>query len=193
MMQEDSELQPFDTGTDDSYWWMLGMKNPIQFLVTVILMASLTTVATVLFVIPFIVTSGYFNLGDAMVMISGLLLGPIGGFIAGGVGSSIGDVILGYSHFAPITFFVKGCEGLVVGLFAMLGRGHPHGRLADMVGLVLGSVVMMYGYLLAETLLYGFEAALLELILVNSIQTIVGALVAGVVGPTVRRHLEEMS
>ena len=91
-------------------------RSPV-FLALTIVFTALTTVATLLLVIPFPATSGYFNLGDSLVMISGLLLGPLGGFVAGGVGSALADMV-GYPHFAPITFIVKGCEGLVVGLFS---------------------------------------------------------------------------
>ncbi len=160
----------------------------VEFLSMTTIMAALTVVSTMVFRIPFVVTSGYFNLGDAMVMTSGLLLGPVGGLVAGGVGSAIADVVGGYAHYAPITLVVKGGEGLVVGLFAYIAGYGRRLSYVEVVGLVLGAVVMLYGYLVAETFLYGFEAALLEAVFVNSIQVVAGGAVAAVVTPPVRRY-----
>ncbi len=53
-----------------------------------------------------------------MVMLSGLFLGPVGGFFAGGVGSAIADVAGGYTFYAPITLIAKGLEGMAVGMLS---------------------------------------------------------------------------
>jgi len=50
-----------------------------------------------------------------MVCITALLFGPIVGGNAGGLGSMLADLILGYAHYAPATLVIKGFEGLVVG------------------------------------------------------------------------------
>jgi uncharacterized membrane protein len=164
------------------------ISNPTVFIAITAIFTALTTVTTLLIVIPFPATSGYFNLGDSMVMISGLILGPLGGFIAGGVGSALADLV-GYPHFAPITFIVKGCEGLVVGLITRQTQTSSRIHIRDVLGLLLGACVMLVGYFIAEALLYGWEVALLELVWVNSIQVTVGILVALFVGSLVRRYL----
>jgi len=50
-----------------------------------------------------------------MVCTTALLFGPIVGGIAGGLGSMLADLILGYAHYAPATLVIKGFEGVVVG------------------------------------------------------------------------------
>jgi uncharacterized membrane protein len=60
-------------------------------------------------------TRGFFNIGDTMVYVSAFLFGPYVGAFSGGVGSSIADVLLGYSYYAPATLVIKACEGGVVG------------------------------------------------------------------------------
>jgi uncharacterized membrane protein len=169
------------------------VRNPVfnhltVFLALTAIFTALTTVATLLLVIPFPATSGYFNLGDSLVMISGLILGPLGGFISGGVGSALADMV-GYPHFAPITFIVKGCEGLVVGIFSKQIQTSSRVHFRDILGLLLGACVMLLGYFIAEALLYGCEAALLELIWVNSIQVTVGIFIALLIGPIAKRYL----
>ncbi|MDF1538303.1 MAG: ECF transporter S component [Candidatus Thorarchaeota archaeon] len=165
--------------------------SPTVYLVILALMTALTTVATIVFVIPFPSTAGYFNLGDAMVMISGILLGPAGGFIAGGFGSAMGDVALGYFPYAPITFVVKGGEGLIVGLASRYVKNSITAKPLDLLGVILGAGVMLLGYFLGEVLLlsYSVEVALLELITINSIQVIMGGIIALIVGPLLRNFL----
>lgn len=61
-------------------------------------------------------SGGYLNVGDAVIFLAGLLYGPYVGFIAGSVGSSLSDIVYGSTNFAPGTFFIKGIEGLLVGI-----------------------------------------------------------------------------
>ena len=169
-----------------------GPMSPTVYIVLLALMTALTTVATVVFVVPFPSTIGYFNLGDAMVMICGILLGPIGGLVAGGVGSAMGDVALNYLHFAPITLVVKGSEGLIVGMISRYAKSGKRVSPWDILGVLLGSIVMLAGYLVSEILILGLSSgvALLELITINSIQVIMGSITAVIVGPILRGFLE---
>lgn len=184
---ERSQHEAREENTDPVLRNFLFYRSPV-FLALTIVFTALTTVATLLLVIPFPATSGYFNLGDSLVMISGLLLGPFGGFVAGGVGSALADMV-GYPHFAPITFIVKGCEGLVVGLFSQKIQTTSRIHFRDIFGLILGAFVMLMGYFVTEAFLFGWEAALLELIWVNSIQVTVGIFIAISVGAVVRKYL----
>ncbi len=179
-----------------------GMSSTVQ-VALIAVFTALTTVATVIVSVPFPTSTGYLNFGDALVMLSGFLLGPTGGFIAGGFGSAMGDVALGYTHFAPITFLVKGCEGAVVGMFCKktimtarstdrLARGFRASasfRATDLLGLVLAAMTMMIGYFLFEIPLYGFGAALAEAVTVNWIQVCVGVMVTLILGPSLRHYL----
>jgi uncharacterized membrane protein len=152
-------------------------------------LAALTTVATIIIAIPFPTSTGFLNFGDTLVMLSGLLLGPTGGFFAGGIGSALGDIALGYFHFAPITLVVKGCEGLVVGIFSVKVKEASQLTKWDIAGLILASIVMMTGYFIAEIPLVGFEAALAELLTLNWIQVAAGSIVTATVGPPIRNFL----
>jgi uncharacterized membrane protein len=166
-------------------------SSPALYVALLAILASLTTIATIVIVIPFPSTSGYLNFGDTMVMLSGLVLGPLGGFMAGGFGSAVGDIALGYSYFAPITLIVKGCEGMFVGIFCRRVRFQNRLTRWDIVGFFVASIVMLTGYFLGELPLYGLGAALGELIFLNSFQVIVGSIVAAVVGPIVRGFLSD--
>jgi uncharacterized membrane protein len=71
--------------------------------------------ATSVFSVYIPATTGYFNIGEIMVYTSALLMGPYVGAFAGGVGSMISDMSLGYPYYAPGTLAIKGLEGFIVG------------------------------------------------------------------------------
>jgi uncharacterized membrane protein len=83
---------------------------------TTAVFTAFVTVTTMAFTLTIPATpSGYFNLGEVMVYICALLTGPYVGAFAGGVGSSIADVLLGSPAYAPGTLVIKAGEGFVVG------------------------------------------------------------------------------
>ena len=75
-------------------------KN-IRKLVLAALLAALTAVATMIIRIP-TPTQGYIHLGDGMVLICGILLGPGLGALAAGIGSMMADLIGGYMAWCPV-------------------------------------------------------------------------------------------
>ena len=94
----------------------------IRKLVLAALLAALVCVATMVVQIPSPM-QGYVNLGDCFVLLSGWLLGPWYGFAAGGIGSMLADLFLGYAHYAPGTLVIKGLMALVAALmYEKMGR-----------------------------------------------------------------------
>jgi len=79
------------------------------------LSTALVFVATASISIYIPATRGYFNLGDSMIFLTALLFGPLVGCVAGGLGSMLSDLFLGYTVYAPATLVVKGVEGLLTG------------------------------------------------------------------------------
>ena len=80
------------------------------------LMAAMACVATMVIKIPIPATGGYINLGDCIVLLSGIILGPVYGGIAAGLGSALADLLGGYVAFAPATFIIKGLMAVVAAL-----------------------------------------------------------------------------
>jgi len=90
-------------------------SNAMRLSITAIF-TSLVFVATTIFSIYVPQTKGFFNIGETMVFTTALLFGPLVGAFAGGVGSMLADLFLGYPHYAPATLIIKACEGAVVGV-----------------------------------------------------------------------------
>jgi uncharacterized membrane protein len=84
-------------------------------LVLTIVFTALVAVATMVLSTYVPQTRGYFNIGETMVYITALLFGPFVGAFAGGVGSMVADILLGYYVYAPATLIIKAAEGFVVG------------------------------------------------------------------------------
>lgn len=76
---------------------------------------ALVFLATSLFYIPLVSSTGFFNIGEAFIYIAALIGGPIVGALAGGIGAAMADMVLGYGYFAPATLVLKGLEGFTVG------------------------------------------------------------------------------
>jgi uncharacterized membrane protein len=79
---------------------------------------ALVFVATTIFSVYVPQTRGFFNIGEVMVFTTALLFGPIIGSFAGGVGSMLADLFLGYWYYAPATLVIKACEGGLVGILS---------------------------------------------------------------------------
>jgi len=129
--------------------------------------------------IPIIGTQGYINIGDAMVIVSGLLLGKKYGALIGGAGSALADLFLGFSFYAPITLVVKGIEGYIS------GTNSPHHKMAT----VLAILWMPLGYFIADSLMFSIAYALPSFI-PNLIQGIAGGIIALILYPILQKIMK---
>ena len=156
-------------------------------------MTALATIMTIVIQIPYPGTSGYFNFGDTMVMLGGLLLGPVGGFIAGGFGSALADVATGYTFYAPITLIVKGLEGMAVGYLSSKVLERTRLSVRDVIAVVVGAIIMLSGYFIAQVILFDIVVAIGELVTINLVQVTIGVVVTLLIGPTIRSYLRTIN
>jgi len=147
-------------------------------------MAALAAVATMVIQIPTPATQGYINLGDTIVMLSGVLFGPVVGSLSGGIGSALADLLSGYGHWAPFTLVIKGIEGFLAGM------AKDRGRITSLIILALAGAEMVAGYFLVEWYLYGLGGALQE-VPGNTFQAMSGIVFSYLLAPVIRRALGE--
>ena len=124
-------------------------------------LAALCCVSTVFFVVP-LPASGYFNMGDVFVLLSGWLLGPLYGAAAAGLGTMLADVVGGYASYAPATLVIK--EKLDV--------------LPRAVSALVGEALMVLGYFFFEGVLLGMGMGAAPNLLGNALQGVCCFLIA---------------
>ena len=92
------------------------------------LMAALTCVGTMIIKVP-TPTMGYIHPGDGFVLLSGLLLGPLWGALAAGLGSALSDLIGGYFTSAVAQQIKQNLQlGLARQLYMLIYDGRRHGK-----------------------------------------------------------------
>ena len=152
------------------------------------LFASLVFIGTFILKIPTPGTGGYIHPGDALVILSGVFLGPNYGFLAAAVGSALADILGGYIFYAPITFAVKGLTALLSALaFHKLVKTRS-ARTALMAGGVIDIIFTVFGYGIPETFIYGPAGALTSAF-PNFVQGMSGLILAMVLYPVLRAAL----
>ena len=160
------------------------MNSNLKKIVTTALFAALACVATMSIRIPTPGTSGYIHPGDAIVILVGVFLGPGWGFLAGGIGSAMADLLGGYFVYVPITFVIKGLISLISGLiYQKLGTTSKSRYTAVILGGVVDIVLVAGGYFLCEAVfLYGFAASAAS-IPANIIQGVGGLVISCILYP----------
>ena len=168
----------------------------LKKLVMAALFAALACVATMSIKIPTPGTSGYIHPGDAIVILAGVVLGPAWGFLAGGIGSAMADLLGGYFVYVPITFVIKGlvslCSALLyrkVGLVSLcsallyrkVGKNSKSRYTAVILGGVADIILVAGGYCLCEYFIYG--AGAFASVPANLVQGIGGLVLSAVLYP----------
>ncbi|NWG10391.1 ECF transporter S component [Candidatus Bathyarchaeota archaeon] len=126
------------------------MSTTMRLAMTAIF-TSLVAAVTMVFSLYVPQTRGFFNIGETMVYTTALLFGPFVGSFAGGVGSSLADLLLGFWYYAPATLVIKGLEGGLVGFLGglrpklnpKLWKGFTF-TIGLIVGVLLGGIGSLY-------------------------------------------------
>lgn len=150
------------------------------------LLAALTCVATMIIRLPSPL-DGYINLGDGVVLLCGWLLSPIYGFLAAGIGSGLADILSGYVAYAPATFVIKGAMALLAYGIAKSLRTRTRPLIAQLVSIITAEAVMIGGYLLFESFIYGFIPSLVNAP-VNALQGLAGLIVGLILVRVFEKH-----
>ena len=167
-------------------------KNRTKKIVFSAPMAALTAAATMVIHIPS-AFSGYIHLGDGMVLLSGMLLGPVAGAAAGGIGSMMADLLSGYVFYAPATLIIKALAAFAGGyLYLHLpfkGHGGSFRPLPFLAAGIGSSIAVTGGYFLFELAVYDWPAAVSN-VPFNLVQNLFSLIAAGVLLPVLLRVRE---
>ena len=134
-------------------------KNyPLRLTITALFMAL--NIAMSSFGIP--VPGGKLYLCDMVICLAAILLNPGEAFVAGGVGSYLGDLLF-YPAPRHVSLVTHGLQAAVISLISHhTFKNHP--KLASGIGVTVGAVIMVVGNTLGKTFVYStFETAMIKL------------------------------
>ncbi len=137
-------------------------KATTFYVVLIALFSALVCVLTIFVQIPW--GKGYINFGDTLIFLAASLLGPVGGMIAGAIGSSLADLFSGFATYAPFTFVVKGGEGFLCGILYSYVFRKQRPMLRRLFSMLIAGAWMIIGYFLTDLMLYGWEASLFNFV-----------------------------
>lgn len=150
-------------------------KVNVRSLVVSAILAALVIVSIFFIKIPMI-GQGYVHIADSFILLSALL-GPFYGFLVGGIGTMLADLLAGYAIYAPWSLMVHGLQAILMALLI--------GKVADLTwvkffigGLVISFFTVVLGYAVVEYILSGGQMALaLATIPINFLQILAGTAV----------------
>ena len=152
----------------------ISIKNMAIFGILIALIV--VSIMVLRFPIPF-PPGAYIHLGDAFIYL-GAILGPIGGFFVGGIGTAVADLAVGAAHYSIASLVIHGLQGL---LFAYLYKNKlsKGTNFQFFLGaFIVGLVTVVPGYYIFEAVLYGSFITPLIGLLTNAIQVLAGSIVA---------------
>ncbi|KRL60875.1 ECF transporter S component [Latilactobacillus fuchuensis] len=129
--------------------------------ITLIAMLTALTVAlSLLFIIPIPATKGFVTLCEVGIYTTAILLKNPGGLAVGALSGLLIDILSGYPEWCLFSLVIHGTQGFVVGY---LTKRHNK-PIAILQALLCGSLVMLVGYFLATSWLFGWTAGWASLI-----------------------------
>lgn len=163
------------------------MNNKTQKIIISALFTALTCVATMVIKVP-TPTSGYIHLGDGLVLLSGIILGPVYGSIAAGLGSMFADLFSGYAGFAPATLIIKALAALIGGLLYHLINHLFSKSVLQIIPIILagigGGFIVTSGYFIFEAFIMGLGVpAAFAGVPFNLLQNLFGIIIAAILVP----------
>ncbi len=147
--------------------------NKLIKLIIAALFTAIVCVATYSVQLPMPATGGYINLGDCFVLTAGLLLGPVYGVTAAGLGSALADLLAGYPQYAPATFIIRALMALIF-RFAVKAFSGKLPLISKAVSGIAAEAIMVIGY-------FGYEAVILKYG-IGAAGSVLGNIAQGVVG-----------
>ena len=121
----------------------------LKRMILIALFTAIMFVLTYTIVIP-IGAFGFINLSDALIMLVAPYFGYFGMLLVAGLGTAMADIALGYVNYSIFTFIIKSLEAAII--YALVKRFKPKYRLPIFI---VGGLVMLCGYGLADVILGG--------------------------------------
>lgn len=127
------------------------------------LFAALITVMTAFVKFNTGINNGYLHFGDSFIYVAACLIPTPYAAVSAALGGAFADLLAGAAVWAPFSAVIKALNALTVSLIIRMRINKKKDRILSPVSLVASvasGLVTVFGYLLAEGLLYSFPTAL---------------------------------
>ena len=143
-------------------------KNNTKYLVLSALFAAIITVCTRFTAIPIFGGQGYVHIGDAFVFLSAAILPTPYAMITSAIGGGLADMMAGYTIYILPTALIKALMSLM--FFKKTQTKLFSAK--SIISSVLGTLILIGGYDIAEVILFGSFVSPLLGMLWNALQGI---------------------
>ena len=154
-----------------------GEKSGVKEIVKIGLMSAFIYVATAAINVP-IGPGGVIHLGDSMIFVTAILFGAKTAAISGAIGMTLFDLLSPYAIWAPFTFVVKAVMGYIAGRISHSKDNKGNSLLRNIIAVVISGAWMIFGYYIAEAIIYSNIIAPVATIPANFFQALGGAIIA---------------
>lgn len=138
-------------------------KSSLKKITLTAMFAALVAVMTAFIKVPTGINEGYLHFGDSMIYLAGCLLGPYAA-IAASIGGGLADILAGAAVWALPTAIIKACNSvpfiIATAYYVKRKDSHKIIHLSTILMTVVSGLITIFGYLLAEGLMYSFPSAL---------------------------------
>lgn len=154
-------------------------NNKIKMITFTALFTALVAVATMVIQIP--VGEGYVHVGDSMIYLAACILPAPCAVFAASVGAGIADALTGFVIYVPATVIIKALNALPFILMRVyLKKKNGDGKILNphiAFMLIPTTLVTMFGYLIADYLLFGEKFAVISAFTGGWVQPLGSALI----------------
>lgn len=137
-------------------------RRQIYYIVITALFAAIIAVMTAYIKINTGINNGYLHFGDSMIYLAACVLPLPYAMVAAAIGGASADVLAGAAVWAPFTAIIKALNVLPFALvYLMKATKKPNLILNKTTAImpIVSGLITIFGYLLAEGLLYSFPTA----------------------------------
>lgn len=139
------------------------MNSNVKKITLTAMFAALIAVMTAFIKMPTGINEGYLHFGDSMIYLAGCLLGPYAA-ISAAIGGAFADILAGAAVWALPTAIIKACNSVPFIIAAAYYAKHKGKNriihLSSILMTLVSGLITVFGYLLAEGLMYSFASAL---------------------------------
>lgn len=141
----------------------MNRKENTLNLVTASLFAALIMIFTAYVKVNTGINDGYLHFGDSMIYLASCFLPIPYALGAAALGGALADILAGAAVWAPATAVIKAFNALV---FALIYQKRKNSfkllTVPSAIAAALSGIITVFGYLLAESVMYGFAPACLS-------------------------------